>query len=135
MPLSISGTNCCGSLTNFFTASPLSGSLPRNLGGSRPLQLGLAPRLAHRFEQHRDADRACVHLVSAALAGVRSAAALGEHALRGLGALSRCYRRALERDARALVERRLEHVDRRDQRVEQRLVTEVGVSALLDALY
>ena len=36
--------------------------------------------------------------------------------------------------ARALAERRLELVDRRDQRVEQRLVAEVGVAALLDAL-
>src|SRR5262245_44692476 len=81
MPLSISGTNCCGSLTNFFTGSPLSVSLPQRRARSRRLHLRLPPGLAHGLEQDRDADRARIDRIAAALAGVRGAPALGEHAL------------------------------------------------------
>src|SRR4029079_4939424 len=74
MPLSISGTNCCGSLTNFFTSAPLLGCDRAGLR-SGPFQLRRLPGLAHGFQHHRDAHGARVHRVPAALAGVGRAAA------------------------------------------------------------
>src|SRR6478736_2980770 len=137
MPKSISGTNCCGSLTNFFIAVPLLVDwfpAPLGLDRSGGFQLGPPPCRADGLEHHGDADRAGVHGVAAAIAGVRRPPALGEHALRRLGALARRDGRAFQRGRGALAERRLERVDRRDERVEQRLVAEVGVATLLDAV-
>src|SRR6478672_11152132 len=131
MPKSISGTNCCGSLTNFFIAVPLLVDwfpAPLGLDRSGGFQLGPPPCRADGLEHHGDADRAGVHGVAAAIAGVRRPPALGEHALRRLGALARRDGRAFQRGRGALAERRLERVDRRDERVEQRLVAEVEVA-------
>src|SRR5262249_42879936 len=125
MPVSISGTNCCGSLTNFFTVvSSLVSSPPHTLDRSSPLQLTLLPGLADGFEHHGDADRARVHRIAAALPGVGRPTALREHALRGLGGLARRDRRSLQRVSRSFAKRLLELVDRGDERVEQRLVAE-----------
>src|SRR5436189_355599 len=82
-PLSISGTNCWASLTNFFTTSPL-WCVPAARARSGPFQLRLLPGPAHGIEHHRDADGARIDRVATALARVGRAPALREHALRGL---------------------------------------------------
>src|SRR4051812_47004011 len=115
-PLSISGTNCCGSLTNFFTTSPL-WCVPRP-GPLGPFQLRLLPCLAHGLEHHRDADGARIGRVATALARVGRAPALGEHALSRLRRLPGGGGRARQRVWRALPERLLELVDRGDERVQ-----------------
>src|SRR5512142_2762689 len=96
---------------------------------------GRAPALADGLEHDRDADRSRVDRLAAALARVGGATAPCEHALRRLCALAGRDRRSRERvgAARAVAEPGLQLVDRRDERVEQGLVTQVGVAALLDA--
>src|SRR3954452_15980197 len=75
MPLSISGTNSRGSLTNFFTSSLL---LRVRASDAR-----WAPRLADGLEDDGDGHGAGVDGVARALPRVRGAAPLGQHRLRG----------------------------------------------------
>src|SRR3954454_24594122 len=131
-PLSISGTNCWGSLTNFFTTSPLVVCAAAR-ARSGPFQFRLLPGPAYGLEHHRDADGARINRVATPLARVGRAPALGEHALRRLRRLAGSGGRARQRVWRALSECRLELVDRGYERVQQRLVPEVAVPALLDA--
>src|SRR5580658_3523452 len=79
MPLSISGTNWRGSLTNFFTALT---SRDSGLSGSG---LALAPLLGERLEHDGNRDGTRVQGADAALAGVAGPAAHGLHRPGGLG--------------------------------------------------
>src|ERR1700685_3405773 len=83
MPLSISATNCRGSLTNFFMALCLQGLW---LQGSR-WSGALAPRIGERLEYHGDGHGARVQGADAPLAGVASPPAHGLHGPCRLGVL------------------------------------------------
>src|SRR5271156_347037 len=66
MPLSISGTNCRGSLTNFFMALPPEGWAPRGSGWGGAVW----PLAGERLKHHRDRHGARVKRADAAFAGV-----------------------------------------------------------------
>src|ERR1022692_4146124 len=92
IPLSISGTNCCGSLTNFFMAI-------LHQGGSGPGR-EVRPLVGKCLEDHGDGDCAGVERADAALAGVAGPPAHGLHGTRRLGLLPCGDRRRAERRGR-----------------------------------
>src|SRR5690349_11120145 len=108
MPSSISGTNCLGSLTNFFTLPPSS---------RRCL---LVPRLADLLGDDAERRRACVDRTHAALARVGRPPALGDEVLRVLRRLLGGRRRGREGLAAvgAALQLLLQRVRQRDERVE-----------------
>src|SRR5690606_18532881 len=139
MPFMNSGTNLAGSLTNFFIGSVLSGGMKSgsgfgdsgNVRGARDAG-GLAPVVQDRG----DGDDARIGRVRAALADLAGAAAVGDEGARvvdrllgGIGGIAQ--RGADLAAARGMLLERLVH---RNQRVEQRLVPELGAAAGLDAL-
>src|ERR1017187_1928129 len=127
MPLSISGTNCRGSLTNFFTPLP-----PGRLGLGRALR----PQLGKCLEHHGDGHGARVQRADAALPGIAGPPTHGLHGPCRLGPLARGDRRRPQDRGRVVphADLLLDRVDRGDERVEQRLVADVGVPARLDTL-
>src|SRR3974377_926582 len=86
MPLSISGTNCRGSLTNFFMALT-----SKDLDSG--FALSVAPRVGERLEHDGDRDGTRVQGADAALAGVGGPAAHGLHRPRRLRVLAGIDRR------------------------------------------
>ena len=97
----------------------------------------LRPGLGEPLEHDRDADGPGVEGPDAALARVGGPAALGEHRPGGLRRLLGGLGRRRASAAPAVVARAqalLQDVDRGHERVEQRLVADVGLAALLDAL-
>src|ERR1700728_543158 len=132
MPLSISGTNCLGSLTNFFTTC---------LRWSRFAVLfwlccALCPLVGERLQHDGDRDGTRVEGADGPLAGVGGPAALGEHAARGLRLFTGDQRSGLEHRRGRLAAPRplLDRVHRGCQGVEQGLVAYVGLAARLNAL-
>src|ERR1700691_681030 len=127
MPLSISGTNSLGLLTNFFTSLP-------------PLvshcSAALCPLVGKRLEHDRYRDAARVQRPDAPLAGISGTAALGQHRPGCLGLRPRRDRCRPERLGRALplAHLLLDRVHRGHKRVEQGLVAYIGLAARLDPL-
>src|ERR1700689_3895959 len=127
MPFSISGTNCRGSLTNFFMALSRGGS---------GLTDALGPLVGQRLKHHGDSDGSRVQGADAPLARVASPPAHGLHGPCRLGVLP-CRGRRRPQGRGGVVPRAdllLDGADGGDQRVEQRLVTDIGLPARLDAL-
>src|SRR5580700_201120 len=126
MPLSISGTNWRGSLTNFFICHSL-----------RILRAGRAalPFVGQRLEHHCDGDRASVERADAPLAGVAGPPAHGLHGPGCLGPLPGRAGRGAQDVCRGMPKPNLllDRVDGRYQRVQQRLVADIGAAAGLDA--
>src|ERR1700722_11022830 len=135
MPWSISGTKFLGSLTNFFT---FAASIGCRRSRSRLVvsrgRRAIRPPLRERLEHDGDGDGAGVQGADAALAGVRGAAALGDHLGGGLGPVARGDRRRPQHLGRRVpgLDLLLEDVHGRLERVEQGLVAEVGLAARLD---
>src|ERR1022692_113897 len=144
MPLSISGTNCRGSLTNFFTPLP-PGRARTEPGGTSEqgadwywLGLGrtLRPVISECLEHHGDSDGSGIQGADAAFAGIAGPAAQGLHRPRCLGSLTRSDRRGPQCRSRVGTDADLllDRVGGRHDRVEQRLVADVGTAACLDAV-
>ena len=126
MPFSISGTNCCGSLTNFFRCPPP--RIGRRLGVPAPVASLLPPRTSLAIAIAPASVES-----AAALARVGRAAALGEQPLGPLGLLPRGWppRPPALRAPSPACSSRSRLVERRHERVEQRLVAQVRLAALL----
>src|ERR1700722_9513403 len=133
MPLSISGTNCLGSLTNFFTTCLRWSrfAVHGSYRGVRCLLVGgaLRPRVGERLEHDGDGHGTRVEGADRPLAGVGGPAALGEHAAGGFRLLAGDQRGGLERRRGRLAAPGLllERVHRGHQGVEQGLVAHVGL--------
>src|ERR1700685_42867 len=128
IPLSISGTNCCGSLTNFFMAI-------LHQGGSGPGR-EVRPLVGKCLEDHGDGDGSGVERADAALARVAGPPAHGLHGARRLGMLPGGDSSRAQRGGRigAGGDLLLDGVDGRDERIEQRLVADIGPAAGPDPL-
>src|SRR3954451_2522552 len=135
IPRSISGTNCCGSLTNFLVAVLLTVS-DTSVLLAWVLDARRAPGPRDGGEHDGDAHGPRVNGVPGALARVGRPPTLGEHSLGRLGRLLGGRGRGRQRlgGGAAGLQLALEGVHRGHQRVEQGLVSHIGVAALLDAL-
>src|SRR5580704_288342 len=127
MPLSISGTNCWGSLTNFFICHYLRFCGP---------VVSVPPLIGKCFEHHCDGDCASVERADAALAGIAGPSPHGLHGPGGLGPFARGVSGRPKRGYRVVAQADplLERVDGRHDRIEQGLVANVGAAASLDAV-